>query len=317
MLFDNTKLANPPLPGQFRRQTRLRSDLSAQSLLRGLIRPITLRGEAGGVMGSELSPEVIAQHVVGLLPDDGTPVANRIVRTMLARRLEKRIDVALYFEAVDQLSKREVIGRARGSGGSIFLARAGEEVTANQPKATQEEWSEARLMPPLKHYLERYFPQSLDLPKTARTFVADTSAVGPRTGQWARPDFIFISVMPFQLLPGRQVDVHSIELKAEAGGSVQAVHEALAQTRFTNFGHLFWHVTGGSRCEARLPEIESQCDAHGIGLVIIRDPADPSFWETRLDARQKHTPPATIDAFLLSRLGPTHREKLHLAMSEK
>lgn len=268
-------------------------------------------------MGTELSPEFLAKNIVALLPEDGTLVANRIVRTMLARQLEQRIEVGQYFDALDQLAKNGIIGRARGNGGSIFLAASTEDVVPVTVKPMEGEWSEARLMLPLKQFLETSFPQSLDLPRAARIFVADTSTAGPRTGQWVRPDFVFISVMPFQLLPGQQVDVHSIELKAEAGGSVQAVHEALAQTRFTNFGHLFWHLPEGSRFGARLPEIESQCDAHGIGLVIIKDPKDRSCWEIKLDARQKHATPATIDAFLLSRLSPVHREKLKLAILEK
>ena len=48
--------------------------------------------------------------------------------------------------------------------------------------------------------------------------------------------------MRFKLMPGAQVDVHSFELKTESGCTVQSVHEALAQTRFTHFGHLVWHL---------------------------------------------------------------------------
>jgi hypothetical protein len=64
--------------------------------------------------------------------------------------------------------------------------------------------------------------------------------------------------MRFKFLPGAQVDVRGFELKTETGGSVLAVHEALAQTRFTHFGHLVWHLPEGSRSETRLAEIADQ-----------------------------------------------------------
>lgn len=258
----------------------------------------------------------LSEHILALLPEDGAPVVHRVMRTMLARRLERQIEPDLYFAAVDQLTKAGYIGRARGRGGSMFLASATDEITACSSPPPGDEWSEARLMAPLKRYLETRFSQSLDLPPGSTCIVADTSSKGPKNGQWARPDYIFVSVMRLQLVPGRQVDVHSFELKAEAGGTVQAVHEALAQTRFTNFGHLVWHVPFGSRAEAKLPEIENHCHTHGIGLLVIRDPNDHRTWETLLDPAPKRTNPPTIDAFLLSRLSPAHQEQLRTAIME-
>lgn len=259
-----------------------------------------------------VTSDILADHIVALLPEDGTPVVNRIMRAMLAKRLSSRIDPATYFEAVEQLASRNAIGRARGRGGSIFLASEPPTQLVEPPpkSAPPGEWSEARLMAPTERYLEKIFSTSLDLPPGATFVVTDTSTTGPREGQWARPDFILVSVMRFQLVPGSQLDVHSFELKAEAGGSVQAVHEALAQTRFTNFGHLVWHVPVGSKAEAKLPEIETHCKKHGIGLIVIRDPNDIESWETLLDAIPKKTSASTIDAFLTSRLSPAHRDKI-------
>jgi hypothetical protein len=120
--------------------------------------------------------------------------------------------------------------------------------------------------------------------------------------------------MRFQLFPGRQVAVHSFELKTEAGGAVQAVHESLAQTRFTQFGHLVWHLPSGSKAEAKLPEISQQCETHGIGLILIRTPEDLESWEIRLDPQPKDTDTATLDAFLLSRLSAEQNVQLKQAV---
>jgi hypothetical protein len=259
-----------------------------------------------------VSVQTIAAQVMALLPEDGSPVLNRIMRTMLARALEAQVKSELYFEAIDLLASEGRIGRTRGQGGKVFLARS-DQLPLPLPPA-EEVWTEARLMGPFGNYLTGNFHTALDLPAGSHWIVADTSAVGPRSGQWARPDFIAVSVMRFQLLPMRQVAVHSFELKTETGGTVQAVHEALAQTRFTHFGHLAWHLPSGSRAEARLPEIARQCETHGVGLIIIRNPDDQETWEVLLDPQVKDTNSAIVDAFLLSRLSPQQRDQLKQAV---
>ena len=87
--------------------------------------------------------------------------------------------------------------------------------------------------------------------------VPNASTMGPRRGRWARPDFILVSAMRFNLMPGAQLDVHSFEFKTESGASVLAVHEALAQTRFTHFGHLVWHLPPDSKARPSSPRSRS------------------------------------------------------------
>lgn len=261
-----------------------------------------------------VTPEVLGKHILALLPQDGTPVLNRVMRVMLSRELEARIEPELYFEACDLLLQHGKIGRLRGQSGQVFLvASAGPQPAP--PKDPIEPWSEARLMQPLRVYLEGAFRAGLDLPKNGASIVLDTSAMGPQKGRWARPDFILVSAMRFKLLPGAQVDVHSFELKTEAGGSVLAVHEALAQTRFTNFGHLVWHLPERSRSEARLAEIEKQCEEHGIGLILMRDPSlESGAYEILVDPARKTTRPAAIEGFLETRLTDAQKDALTRAV---
>ena len=207
------------------------------------------------------SAEKVAQRMGALLPADGTPVLNRVMRVMLSRDLETPISQELYFHARDQLLEEGRIGRLRGQGGQLFLLT--EESPKKRPSSPTENWAEAKLMPPLRAFLEGNFKAGLDLPKDGLCIVQDTSGYGPHRGLWARPDYILVSAMRFKLLPGAQVDVHSFELKTENGCTVQSVHEALAQTRFTHFGHLVWHLPSTSKAEAKLAEIEKHCEEHG------------------------------------------------------
>lgn len=254
----------------------------------------------------------LAVQILELLPEDGSPVLNRILRTMLSRANQTTIGVDTYFSAVNQLSSEGCIGRTRGQGGKIFLVVPGisSDGIAQAEREASAIWSEAKLMCCLQKYLDGPFFKALDLPSNAGWMVTNTSAIGPRSGRWARPDFVAIGVMRFQLLPGCQVNVHSFELKTETGGTLQAVHEALAQTRFTHFGHLVWHLPVGSKAEAKLTEITEQCEMHGIGLILIRVPEQPESWEIVLDPSRKATPPEAVEGFLQTRLSSTERAQL-------
>ena len=70
----------------------------------------------------EVTPEVLAHRILPLLPQDGTPVLNRVMRVMLSRQLEVQIEPELYFAARDLLLQSGKIGRLRGQSGQIFLA---------------------------------------------------------------------------------------------------------------------------------------------------------------------------------------------------
>jgi hypothetical protein len=245
--------------------------------------------------------------ILDLLPPDGTPVLNRVMRVMLSRQLERSIEAEEFFAARDRLFENGAVGRSRGQGGQIFLIQ---KTPAVPSPPVMEEWSEARLMEPLRRFLEGPFRKSLDLPEGGTSIVQNTSQMGPIRGRWTRPDFIIVSAMRFRLMPGAQVDVHSFELKTETGASVLSVHEALAQTRFTHFGHLVWHLPAGSKSMATLPEIEEQCNEHGIGLILMSDPNDIDGCEILLDPVRKATLPLSVDGFLEVRLTPEQRQTI-------
>lgn len=263
-----------------------------------------------GVGAGVAVPGDLAAVLLELIPADGTPVLNRVMRVMIGRHLGRPIDADEYFAARDQLQADGRIGVTRGQGGKVFLLAP---PPLPEPEAL-DSWSEAALMPRLEAYLREAFLAELDLPEGAVTIVQDVSRAGPREGQWTRPDFMLVSLAELRFVPERQLAVHTFELKAEHGGTVQAVHEALAQTRFSHFGHLVWHLPDGSPAEARLTEIEAQCLLHGIGLILMRNPLQPERCEVRAEPVRRATSAADIDGFLASRLSIGHQHALLAAL---
>jgi len=253
---------------------------------------------------------------MALLPADGTPVLNRIMRLMLSRDLKRAVDQDEFFTARDQLVKQKKVGRLRGQGGQIFLIAEGPATTAPEMQvAGGKVWPEIELMAPLGRYLATQFKEGLDLPEDAACVVEDTSTRGLRLGRWARPDFILVSAMRFKLMPGAQLDVHSFELKTEEGATDLAVYEALAQTRFTHFGHVVWHLPEKSRAENRLAEITKQCEEHGIGLIRVYEPEDIENYEIIADPERKTTPASIVDGFLEARLSEAQRKTIVNALN--
>ena len=75
--------------------------------------------------------------ILDLLPPDGTPVLNRVMRVMLARRLEQKIDDDQFFSARDTLLAAGKIGRpAVRSGIDYLLQHQGEDGFWDEPRYT-------------------------------------------------------------------------------------------------------------------------------------------------------------------------------------
>jgi hypothetical protein len=262
-----------------------------------------------------LSARVVAERLRALLPPDGTPVLNRVLRVMLSRDLGQPVSDQLYEQARDQLFTAGQIGRLRGQGGQLFLSKSENgRPQETGPSETRSGISESQLMPHLDRFLKGPFQKELDIPAHGKWVVKDTSRFGPPLGRWARPDFILATAMRFRIMPGAQLDVYSFELKAEFGATDLAVYEALAQTRFTHFGYLVWHLPKGSTAQTRLPEITAQCSQHGVGLIRILDPQDDEAFETILDPVRKPTPHAAVDGFLEQRLSEEELRTLRSAI---
>ncbi len=244
-----------------------------------------------------------------LLPEDGTAVLNRVMRVMLSQALADSIDEDRYLRARELLRREGHLALKGGQGGQIFRTlqrRANAPVESNVSGV----WPEAKLMPWLKKYLDEPFRETSNFLKGAKYKVYDTSTVGKPGIRWARPDFTLVSIKQFSFLPGIELDVHSFELKTEVGATDLAVYEALAQTRFTHFGHLVWHLPAKSKAEQRLAGIQKQCDQHGIGLIRIREPKNPDTWEILTEPIRKTTLASEVDEFLRERLNDSQRREV-------
>jgi hypothetical protein len=122
-----------------------------------------------GALMPALSVRSVAERLKALLPPDGTPVLNRVLRVMLSRDFGQSVSDELYERARDNLFSAGQIGRLRGQGGQIFLAKA-ENGRNVQPAPTDasSKLSENQLMPHLGRFLREAFRKELDIPPAWR-----------------------------------------------------------------------------------------------------------------------------------------------------
>lgn len=251
----------------------------------------------------------IAASLLKQLPPDGTPIPNRAARALVTQDLAKLVSLEDYFAARDRLLDQRKVGRVRGQGGSVFLLinAPDEEPPPADPVGAL---SERALMDPLGAALRAQFRQWLDLPAQGAVEVVDIAQARSR-GQWANPDYLLVSVCPLSVLAGAQIDVHVFELKNEAGGRIQAVHEALAHGRFAHFAHLVWYLPRGSRREAELDQIAAHCRLHGVGLIRMFE--DKTI-EAIVDPVRTRATPLEIDGFVETRLSREQVSRIRQAM---
>src|SRR5579864_2101976 len=126
-----------------------------------------------------LSTRMVAERLKALLPPDGTPVLNRVLRLMLSRDFGRTVTDEMYEQARDQLFASGQIGRLRGQGGQIFLAKS---ENGRAPEAgSNDALSESQLMPHLERFLRGPFRKELDIPPRGECLIKDTSRLGPPT----------------------------------------------------------------------------------------------------------------------------------------
>lgn len=251
----------------------------------------------------------VAASLLRRLPGDGTPIPNRAARALVTQDLAQLVSVEEYFAARDKLLGQRKVGRVRGQGGSVFLLPP----PAKAPPAAPSEsgpLSERALMAPLGEALKGPFRQWLDLPTSGVVEIVDIAQTRTR-GQWSNPDYLLVSVCPLSVLSGAQIDVHVFELKNEAGGKIQAVHEALAHGRFAHFAHLVWYVPKGSAREPEIEQIATHCRLHSVGLIRLLD-VEGNI-DVLVDPVRTRTTPLEIDGFVESRLNKSQIEHLRAA----
>jgi hypothetical protein len=133
--------------------------------------------------------------------------------------------------------------------------------------------------------------------------VANTARGGPRSGKWTQPDLTLVAIQKLTILKRIELELFSFELKRAGDSDVDSVFEAVAHTRWTHYAYLAWHQPSSMHIPSeKKKDVESNCRAHGIGLIVFADPLLAASYDILLAPIRKSPHPVDVEDYLEKRL---------------
>ena len=250
------------------------------------------------------------------VPTDGSPVGNIALLRSL-KWSEHR-----YWYARDSLLEEGTITRAKGRGGAIRRVLLEE---SNSPAATNEATHvgeatlaylhETELYEPIKTTLKTSWARERQIEPLA---VEITAAQGRKAtgGRWTRPDLVSAAVRTYRYLPAKYMEVVTFEVKPCDAIDVTAVYEALAHLRSATHAYVMFHMPNDREESAKLT-IEEACHVgrrHGVGVIVMGDPAKFDTWEEKEEAHRVEPDPHRLDEFIATQLSHDAHECIARAL---
>ena len=181
------------------------------------------------------------------------------------------------------------IERGLGRGGSVSIINNISEVEQVNQFNTEFE-TELNLYQPVLNTID----SSLMLQLGYRRFYGEISAqLGRREtgGTWTRPDLIYYCLRSSRYLPQKAAHLITFEIKKSGrdnDANVTGVYEALAHLARANIAFLLIADCNQEfDSNKEKSRIISQCQSHGIGLIIASDPNSFDNWNILVEPRYK------------------------------
>jgi hypothetical protein len=174
---------------------------------------------------------------------------------------------------------------------------------------------EVELYPAIRDTLETFWAKERQIGPLAMEI---TAAQGRRItgGRWTRPDLVSVAVRTYCYLPGKYMEVVTFEVKPFDAIDVTAVYEALAHLRSATHAYVIFHVPVEQE-ETVQETVEETCHVarvHGVGLIVMSDPADFATWEEKEEARRSEPDPQRLDEFIAVQLSQDAHDRIARAL---
>jgi hypothetical protein len=229
---------------------------------------------------------------------------------------------AIYWDIRDRLIDQGRLFRKRARGGAVgIITREAGHVGAegldaaarapiaggDGPAAPAEEGAPAPAAP--RREIDLYEPVAAVLQgrwardeRFRHSLTQITALQGRRStgGTWTRPDIVVVALRIFPYLPGKFCDVITFEIKPSSAIDVTAVYEALAHRRAATQSYAFFHcpLEQEDAESDNLDRIQEECERHGIGMIVARDPSDYETWIERAEAERVVAEPNRVNELI-------------------
>jgi len=226
---------------------------------------------------------------------------------------------AIYWDIRDRLIDQGRLFRKRARGGAVGIITR----EAGNPAVAAEAVDAAALAPAIgdgppapapapaapRREIDLYEPVAAVLQgrwardeRFRHSLTQITALQGRRStgGTWTRPDIVVVALRIFPYLPGKFCDVITFEIKPSSAIDVTAVYEALAHRRAATQSYAFFHCPLEQEDveSDNLDRIQEECERHGIGMIVARDPSDYETWIERAEAERVVAEPSRVNELI-------------------
>lgn len=163
---------------------------------------------------------------------------------------------------------------------------------------------------------ERIVPQFRPRLGANAFWTLDTSLIsGGDEAVWSRPDVTSIVVSRGKYASQSQLTLISGEVKLKAGADLKAVHQTLAQSRYTHLAYLVCQSDARTRESKLTQELALQCERLGLGFITFLDPKSIATYQIHLQARRREPSTDDLDYFIETRIDPHHQDSLKACLA--
>lgn len=304
------------------RYFRVRSELIEQG------RIALGRGRGGSVRRIDTLGDP-AEHLMALVPTDGSPIGNQRIRDLLNWDEDK------YWKIRNDLLESGLIARGRGRGGSIFRVVPDAPLEHIQLDSEEDEEIEGEIeiedsgwygpRPSIEHLRPSSGPRTYEherdmypdlrhgLYAWARDHqlqdglyrIRDTADQGSRqTGIWSRPDAVVIGIKHFPLINRRVLEAITFEAKLSTAVDIRGIHEASAHCRLSTHSYAFFQVTEEQNGNEKLRDaMQVEAIRVGVGLIFATVVDDFNTWDELAKARAHQPEWEMLEGFVREQLG--------------
>ena len=220
-----------------------------------------------------------------------------------------------YFAIRNRLIDRGEAIKGRGRGGSTSLISSEEtsiEVEDNEAKNSTPapaRITEDSLYEPCLKIIENNWTDDEGFD---RHLSYNTARQGRRStgGKWSRPDLAVLALKAYPYLPGKTFEIITFEVKPPDDVTVEGVFEALAHQQMATRAYVLFYDPDLKQedSESFRPAFQEKHDKqariittaqkHGVGVILVTDLEDYSFWEELSPAARVAPDPEQANSFI-------------------
>jgi len=230
----------------------------------------------------------------------GKPIGNMAALENLRGKIKQLDNVEItddeYWAIRNALIDDGKIACGRGRGGSIYLVPPNTDLEADA-NCDNRGKAERKLYPDILKIIEG--PWALSRNHVEENSFACITAYAKVPGKWRNPDLSMVSIVGYDFIPGKTMELTTFEVKPNGGFSVEGIFETASHLVFGHRSFLMIQDKDKQRdADPNFARLLTLLPRFGVGLVLFEDPGNYATYEIIAEAEYKTPAPSAVSEFI-------------------